>query len=254
MNKLIRWGTSLGMIGGTIIGGMLAMTLPAFALTEAQLLEKLTVVPMFTVTDASGAPLVANITSPDGEDTFSVAGVFVSHADAEDFIERVQQGEETSGVQITPVSLAEVYSLQRRSDEAEAGLIFQYLPNADDVNFAVNLLQEAGEEITAEEFSGVPVFLARSSADGGYLTVSQGEETVVPAFFDAEALESLIERAEAQNDDLVNTITIQVVNLSGIIATLENSENTDLEQLEFIPSQDEIEYIRSLAPAATPGE
>lgn len=246
MKALIRWGKTAGLIGGAVACSLLAGGLEALALTQEQIIEKLAAVPVFTITDAQGSPLVAS--PQNGEGQGAVAGVFLSQEDAQSFLNRVtQQDPEVAGnVQVTPVSLGQVYQLAQRSSQENAGLQFAYFADDAQIQSAVQLLQSSGQDISVEQFNGVPLFLARSTADGGYLTVTSEDQQVIPVYFEREGLQRLLDRVEQQQSDLAGNVEIQVVSLQGVIATMESSENPDLEQIMLIPPADSVEYIRSL--------
>lgn len=246
MKALIRWGKTAGLIGGAVACSLLTGGLEALALTQEQIIEKLAAVPVFTITDAQGSPLVAS--PQNGEGQGAVAGVFLSQEDAQSFLNRVtQQDPEVAGnVQVTPVSLGQVYQLAQRSSQEDAGLQFAYFADDAQIQSAVELLQSSGQEISVDQFNGVPLFLARSTADGGYLTVTSEDQQVIPVYFEREGLQRLLDRVEQQQSDLSGNVEIQVVSLQGVIATMESSDNPDLEQIMLIPPTDSVEYIRSL--------
>ncbi len=246
MKALIRWGKTAGLVGGAVVCSLLAGGLEALALTQQQIVEKLAAVPVFTITDAEGSPLVAS--PQNGEGQGAVAGVFLSQEDAQSFLNRVsQQDPNVAGnVQVTPVSLGQVYQLAQRSSQEDAGLQFAYFADDAQVQSAVELLRSSGQDISVEQFNGVPLFLARSTTDGGYLTVTSDDQQVIPVYFEREGLQRLLDRVEQQQSDLAGNVEIQVVSLQGVIATMESSENPDLEQIMLIPPADSVEYIRSL--------
>jgi hypothetical protein len=249
MKKLVRWGTTAVLIGGAVAGSLFTGGLRALALTQAQIVEMLSAVPMFTITDSNGSPLVASPASAEG-DQGSVAGVFVSREDAQAFLQRIssQNPEIANNVRVTPVSLGEVYQLATASANQNSGLRFAYFAERDQVESAVQILRQGGQQVSAEQFNGVPLFLAKAGADGGYLTISQNGEQVIPIFFEREGLQRLVDRVRQQQPDLATSIEIQVVNLEGVIQTLESSNNPELSQVILIPTADSIEYIRSLQP------
>ncbi|NET30505.1 MAG: hypothetical protein F6K19_00630 [Cyanothece sp. SIO1E1] len=243
MKSLIRWGTTLGIVSGAVLGSLLTGFLPAWALSDEEIVEKLSSVPVFTITDENGAPLVAS--SPEGEDKSSVTGVFISREDAENFLSRIggQDPELVNNVQIIPVSLGEVYKLAQANSAREDGLEFAYVPMQTQVESALSILQQEGEEVS--RFNGVPLFLARAGEEGGYLTIQQGENQVIPLFFKQEELQSLLDRFKESQPEVAN-VTIQVVNLEGVIDTLQQSTNPQLDQVLLIPPSESLEYVRSL--------
>ena len=64
MKSLVRWSATLGLVGSTLLGSVFTGNLQALALPEEQVVKTLQPIPVFTVTDAQGAPLVASV--PDG--------------------------------------------------------------------------------------------------------------------------------------------------------------------------------------------
>ncbi|WP_204368482.1 hypothetical protein [Neosynechococcus sphagnicola] len=63
MKSFVRWGATLGLIGGALLGPSLTPVVmertQVLALTEAEIITKLKPIPVFTLTNAEGAPLVA---------------------------------------------------------------------------------------------------------------------------------------------------------------------------------------------------
>lgn len=248
MKRLIQWSRALGISGAAALGTLFAVGLPAFALPTEVISEKLSTVPVFTITDGNGAPLVASTATEEGGEV-SVAGVFISRQDAQNFLDQVrsQESEISDQVQIELVSLGEIYELAEANSQKPDGVLFEYVPTRQQVDAAITLLKEDNPEITA--FNGVPIFVARAGEGGGYLTIEQGERQIIPMFFSQEELQSLITGLEQSQPDLAATVEVQVVNLEGVIAKLEDSDNPQLNQVVLVPPADSINYIRSLQPA-----
>ena len=59
MNSLMRWSTTLGLVGSTVLATWLGQTLKVLALPTDDVIKILQGVPVFTISDAQGAPLVA---------------------------------------------------------------------------------------------------------------------------------------------------------------------------------------------------
>ncbi|HEY9817092.1 MAG TPA: Tic22 family protein, partial [Candidatus Obscuribacterales bacterium] len=180
MRSLMRWSTALGIVAGSLAGAVLTGTMPALALTEEQVMERLRSVPVFTITDESGSPLVAAPESATESGTtpgVPVAGVFISQDDAENFLNNLQSQNPdlASNVQVVPVSLAEVYQLAVTSRQESAGVEFVFVPMVAEVESAVDILRTQGQDVN--EFEGVPLFIARSlEGEGGFLTIESGQE------------------------------------------------------------------------------
>lgn len=253
MKSFVRWSTVLGVVGSALIGSAFTSNLPAFALPKEQVLQKLRSVPMFTIADAQGAPLVAS-PSAQGQKSKPVAGVFVSQRDAQAFLDNLKQKNPdiAKNVKVIPVSLAEVYELGQANKDKPDGLAFAFVPTKQQVDSAMALLKQGGQNV--QKFNGVPVFLAKGGKQSGYLTIKRGDQQVIPLFLKKEELQGMVDRLKQQQPDLASTIQIQVVNLEGVIQTLTDSNNQELNQIVLVPPQDSVDYLRSLQPQGGAGK
>lgn len=252
MKLLARSLAVLSLVGSTILGPSLMGDMRALALPPEQILQKLRPVPVFTITNQEGAPLVASIS--DGNDNSSVAGVFISRSDAENFVNQLTQRnpELANSVKVVPVSLAEVYEMQQSNQgTADRPLSFDYVPVAAQVDLARSVLDQNGQE--GAKFNGVPLFLATGGQENGYLTIEQGSEQVIPLFFNKADLEGLLGRLQSQQPDLAGSVSIQVVNLQGVLKLLQNSNDNQLDKIVLIPPRESLEYIRELQ-GSQPGQ
>ncbi|MBD2464288.1 hypothetical protein H6G89_25115 [Oscillatoria sp. FACHB-1407] len=242
MKSFVRWSTALSLAGGVLLGSLFVGGARSLALTAEQVAERLRPVPVFTLTDREGSPLVA---TQEGQNSTPVAGVFISMQDAQNFLTSLRQNnpDVAQGVQVTPVSLAEVYQLEIADESNE--LEFAFIPMQQEVQVAVEVLRQNGENV--QEFEGVPLFIARSGAqENGYLTIQQGDQQVIPIFFKRDDLQAMLERVRQQQPELTNNVSIQVVNLEGLINTLQSSENQELNRILLVPPRESIEFIQSL--------
>lgn len=238
MKSLIRWGTTLGLVGTTLVGTVLGGNLQALALSEEEILEQLRSVPVFTITDSQGAPLVAS-----SDEQRSVAGAFISQQDALAFIEKLKQenAELGNSVRVLPVSLGEIYKLNNSSESQEDAVNFAYVPVEEQVEQAVTILK--GENPEATQFPGVPLFFARGIEQEGYLTIQVGEQQLIPFFFEKEQLEARVGDTP---------VKIEVVPLEGVIQAFEDS-NTEaddafLKSIILVPSRESLQFLQSLSP------
>jgi nickel transport protein len=263
MKSLIRWSATLTLIGGVVCSSVLAGAARVLALPAAQVMERLRSVPVFTLANEQGAPLVA--TPEEGTNRQPVAGVFINHEDAEAFLNNLKTNnpQAAQGVRVVPVSLADVYQLAQRQGSqqgaqgaqgaqaaqgAEDQLRFAFIPAQQQVDAAMTLLRQNGQ--TVERFQGVPLFVARSGGqNAGYLTIRQGDKQVIPVFFDKAELQGVIDRLRQQQPDLATNVNVQVVGLEGLIQTLQTSDNPELNQLLLVPARSSVDFVRSLQPA-----
>lgn len=245
MKSLVRLGAVLGIMASTLIGPSLK-DLSALALPADKILQKLAPVPVFTITDKNGSPLVASVKKEGGNSNSSVAGVFISKSDADAFVERLktENPDLAATVKVVPVSLGEVYEMSQSSQKDGQRLQFAYVPIRKQVESAKALLKQSGQEVS--QFNGVPLFIAKGGPDNGYLTIQRGEQQVIPMFFNKEDLQGMLDRAKTQQPDMFSAVKIEVVNLEGVIDALQNENDPFLEKIIFIPPRESLEFVQKL--------
>ena len=248
IKPLIRLTLTVGVAGATFLSWGAIENLTAIALPEEEVLEKLEPVPVFTIADEQGAPLVAS-----GEDDAKVAGVFISQQDANEFVNQLktENPELAAQVQVVPVSLGEVYKLAESVQSQENALNFAYVPEEE----AVNSAKTIGEENQQPYQGGVPLFVARGGEGNGYLTFERNSQQVIPFFFDKAQLEQMVARFKEQEPEKAANVDIEVHPLEGVIETLETSSDEILEKIVLVPSTESIQFLQNVsAPAAGEGQ
>ncbi|HAT14201.1 MAG TPA: hypothetical protein DCS91_12085 [Microcoleaceae bacterium UBA11344] len=251
MKLLVRLGAILGIVGCTLLGPSPIANMSALALPEPQILEKLRSVPVFTITDAAGAPLIASVPKQgQGQSgNASVAGIFISQKDAQAFVDQLKtkNPQLAASVRVTPVSLGEIYQISQANKGKPDEVVFAYVPTPQQVQLAKTVLQQTGQQVN--EFNGVPLFLARGGPENGYLTIQRGQQEVIPLFFNKEELQGMVERFKQQQPNVTATIKIEVVNLESVLEALRTENDPFLSQLILVPSRESLEFVRSLQPA-----
>lgn len=255
MKSMSRWG-ALGVAGSAIIGSSLIGIMQALALPQEQIVKKLGPVPVFTITDSKGAPLVASVPSQQNQGAqnrqsqTSVAGVFINQSDAQAFVEDLKKKnpELAKTVRVVPVSLAEVYKLDQGQGKPNS-LDIAYVPSKQQVDAALTVMRQSGQK-NANQFNGTPLFVARAGKEKGYLTVKQADQQIIPFFFNKDELQSMLDRFKKQQPNLASTVEIQVVNLEGVLQTLQTRNDKQLNQIMLIPPQASIKFVQSLQPTS----
>lgn len=147
MKSLVRLSKTIGLVGGTVLASFFAQSMKVLALPQEQIVQTLQPIPVFTIADEQGAPLVAV-----GKDEKKITGVFISQQDAQQFFQQLQQQnpELAQKVKVQPVSLGEVFKLSQANEGKADGLNFAYVPMNDEVEAAkkssartVNNIKEA---------------------------------------------------------------------------------------------------------------
>ncbi len=251
MKSLVRLSATLGLVGSTLIGSFCTDNLRALALPDDQVIQKLRAVPVFTVTDAQGSPLVASVPNANGQNqqATAVAGVFISQKDAQAFIDRLktEKPDLAKTVQVVPVSLAEVYKLKKENENKPNGLNFAFIPVQQQVQSAQTLMGQGGQQ--AQQFQGTPLFVARGGQQQGYLTVQENGTQVIPFFFDREQLQGMVDRFKQQQPNLASTVRVEAVSLEGVLQTLQTSNNEQLNSIVLVPSRESLDFLRALPGA-----
>jgi Tic22 family protein import component len=242
MKALLRLGTTLGLIGTTAIGTWLGAMGQAFALPTEEVVKILQGVPVFTIVDAQGAPLVAV-----GENDKKVTGVFISQKEANSFFEQLkkQKPDVAAQVSVQPVSLGEVFKLAQANAQKPDALNFAYVPIASEVQKA--------QKMPGSEFKGgVPLYVARGGKDQGYLTIQQDNQQVIPFFFEEKQIQEMVERFKKEKPDLASTLVIDVVPMENVMGTLESSDDAMLKQIRIVPTEEAIQFIRTISAQQPP--
>ncbi|AFZ46679.1 Tic22 family protein [Cyanobacterium stanieri PCC 7202] len=237
--SLVNTIRNASIVGATVVSCWLAPMGKLLALPQEVIVEKLQSIPVFTVADEQGAPLVAT----NGENQNQrVAGVFISKADANNFVQQLRQSNPELGgqVQVIPVSLGEVYEMAEANANQPDGIRFAYVPRQADV--------EQARRLNSEYRSGVPLFVATAGDDQGYLTVRQGNQEFIPFFFEESQVRELVEGFKQSQPDMADSVQIEVVVLEGMISALEQGDDELLERIMLWPSQESIQFIRENTP------
>jgi hypothetical protein len=256
MRSIIRLGVVLGIVGSIWVSpnpplrwfsSLPVGTQPAYALPENQIMEKLRSIPVFTITDTQGAPLVATVPQANNKNA-SVAGVFISRNDAVAFVDRLKARDPqlASTIQVTTVSLGEVYRMSQQAQGAEDNVQFAYVPVQKQVESAKSVLQQNGQSVN--ELNGVPLFIAKGGPDNGYLTIQNGNEQVIPIFFNKEDLQNMLTQFKTQQPDLISSVKIDVVILEGLLDALKRDNDQFLNRIVLIPPRETLEYLKQNQP------
>ncbi len=241
MKSLIRWSATMGLLGAVVTAGL--GQLKALALPTEQIMQKLNPVPVFTITDEKGTPLVA---SRNEDQNSQFAGVFISQQDAKNFVTRLQDQNPdlASKVKVVPVPLGKVYELEQKNQSEGNNLNFTYVPNEEAVNSAKAILDQNGQQYKG----GVPLFVAKGGDDQGFLTIEKDSQQVIPFFFEKQQLDNMVNKFKEQQPNLANSVNVEVVLLEVVIETLQNSEDQTLNKIVLVPSNESIKFLQENAP------
>lgn len=228
----------VALVSGSLLGSGLAVPMPAEALDEAVIVDKLEQVPVFIILNSDGQPLTAAAEVNNVE--VKVPVVFLDGEAATTFLNRARQEDPSAAIAL--VDLGTLFQETVLGDEDQTPLL--YLP----------IVQERDAALRIEsDFQGVPLFIARQGQDGPYLTITQNGETALPMFFSRNDLQTLLDRYRETNAAASNNIVVQVLSLEWLLAVMANSDDpaldAQLRQVRLFPSTAVLNYIRSQQPA-----
>lgn len=258
--SLVNLAATAGVAGAIAVSPI--FTLKAEALTEAQVLERLGSIPVFTITDDKGSPLLGAIPQqPNAKpDDSQLLFFFLGPDEAQMMLAQVQKSNPEVGkkAQIVIRSMNDAYTVIRQNKDKK--IVFQFIPTKASVESARTILTAQG--VAADKIPNVPVFFAigGQANSQGLLTMSIDQngkkEQVVPFFLDKTDLQNLLDRAGKEQPDVAKTTKIQVASLFQVLDSMvskDDKPNPEVERFQFVPSRSSFEYIlKNTKQSATP--
>ncbi|MEA5506400.1 Tic22 family protein [Halotia wernerae UHCC 0503] len=252
MKALVRWGATLGLVGSTLLGTVFVGNAPVLALSEQQIKEKLDSVPVYVITNEKGLPLsrplpeAQNGKKPGG----SVTGVYLSRQEAQAFISELRNAkgkdpkmeEMVKSLQVTALPLGVIYQQLQQSKNQPNRLLFAFKPVEQEIKGAMDLLRQSGQKV--EQFKSVPIFAVRFAPDQGYVPIklTSDKEQLIPLFLSKQDAQGLLSQVKPK----FPKADIQVIDVDGVIKTLQDKNDDWLKQVVLVPSQESREYIKTL--------
>ncbi len=245
MKTLVRWGTTLGVVGSTLLATVFSGNAPVLALPEQQITQKLNEVPVFLVTNPQGVPLTRTVpANQNGQKPTTVADVFMNGQEAQGFIDLLRKekdpklAEMVKTLQVRAVPMGQIYQIFRQNINKPDRVVFDFQPAKQETEGAMALLRQKGQQV--KQFPNVPVFIVKS-AEKGYVSVQRrsDKKDVIPLFLSQKDAQNLLNQVKQQ----VPKAEIQVVDIDSIIKTLQEKNDGWLNQVTLVPSSDSLQYI-----------
>jgi Tic22-like family len=221
---------------------------PLQALPDAQIIEKLQNIPVFTLTDQGGAPLTASVNGDPKKGSYT--GVYLSQKEAKTFLQKLQREnpEIAKKLQIRAVPLSEMYKIQI-ANNSTSKLDIAFVPNDAQVKTALALTQKTNPQV--KSFNGVPLFVARAGKQKGYITVNYKDKKIIPLFFEREQVQVIIDQFKKENPALASTTDVQVLTLESLLDTMRTKNDALYSQVAINPSREAIEYLKTQVGSGT---
>ena len=245
-------------------------TLKAEALTEAQVLERLGSIPVFTITDDKGASITVPVPKQPNskpEDPSQVVPFFLSPIEAETVLNQIKTANPEVGkkLNISVLPMNDAYKAVLENKDKKVG--FDFLPARTNFEFARSIWTSQGVPADKIPYE-VPVFFAISGQANSevFLTMiidkNGKKENFVPFFFDKSDLQDSINLAVKANPDIAKSAKIQALPLSRVLGSMlskDNKPNPQVESFLFMRSRSSFEYIlknsnQSNSPQVTPSK
>jgi Tic22-like family len=214
--------------------------LPAQALPEAQIVDKLRQVPVFTITNGTGNFLQQSVTA--AGKTRTITPVFMELKDAVSFLKKLKkdQPKQSKVAQITVVPLSEIYKLQVDAQKKSQNVSFVFFPTEQQLKNA-QLLKKPYQ---ANAFYPVPLFMIAIEQQGKYVTVQ--ENNLTPLFLSKQQAQQWLDRVRKKDPKLVAKAQIKVNFLHVVIADFQSQNYPGQQQLVIVPSAESVASIRKL--------
>lgn len=237
--------TKTGLAVTTIFGSTVLSMSQVFALPQAEVVEKLSPVPVFSLTNDEGDPLLFQVNN---NPNTARMNVFVSPQDAQNFINTLkQQNPEAANTydNITPFPLGQIYRIAVESKDDENKVIFSFQPKQNEATLAFDILKQENPQL--DEWRGVPLFYATLTQNGQevYLPTEQGK---IPLFFEKAGLQTEIDRLKQSQPEIGNLVEIKVARLEDLITAFHNQDDNTLRNMILVPTEESKQFIRSISP------
>ncbi|MDJ0599178.1 MAG: hypothetical protein QNJ37_10110 [Crocosphaera sp.] len=238
MKSIFHWSLTLGIFLNPVSNLSLIQATPVVALPQSQVVEFLSGIPVHSLLDEEGLPIGRQL-----DDGSIVTPVFMSRREAQAFMRELQKidPESAKSYRIQVLPLSNIYEIARGTSSNSTRLFLEYIPSAKELQSARQLVSETGQKYPGD----VPLYIAQIESDQSYLTIKQDDQEIVPIFFEKATIDQWINTVSQNQPQLGQSISINVISLSGLIANLEKHDNNLLRSLRFWPSQEMMEIIRS---------
>ncbi|MEM9135977.1 MAG: Tic22 family protein [Cyanobacteria bacterium P01_F01_bin.42] len=263
MKRIKNWAFTLGLAGSLLLGAASPRT--AVALSEAEVMSRLTTVPVFTLVDDKGNPIVGSL--PDAQQQPKpVLLFFLNHKDALEQLSffKKEKPAEAEKVGIRLLSMKEVLeSFDKIKDKSQ--VIFSIEPNTTQLQTAVNLLKtegqlmdQAGKLVTKDGKAfvpDVPLFYPTTTGQDGksrFLPLSvervvEGKkqtDSFVPFYLSKGDLDRDLQ--ELMKQPTQNKVEVKVLMFNAFLSYLYNAKTPQEAPFRLIPSDESSKFVNSL--------
>jgi hypothetical protein len=255
MKSLVRWGTTVGVVGSTLAATFLNGVVPVFALPEQQIKQKLDEIPVWLITNNQGSPLSRQLPDSQGKKGGSMTFVYMSRQEAQESIKQLQSAKDKDpkmvemfkSLQATTVPLGTIYQKLQQTKNQPDKLFFSFKPADNEIKGATELMRASGQDI--KQIRSIPTFLVRFAPGKSYVPIQLADKKeYIPVFTSKKDADALLNQIKPSSPKA----SIEVVDVDRILQTLQQKNDKGLEQIVFFPSPEAREYIRQVSKNTAP--
>jgi hypothetical protein len=219
---------------------------PVQALPEAQIVEKLQKVPVFTITNDKGNFLQQSVKVADKNRL--ITPVYMELKDAALFLKTLKknQSPQSKVAQISIVPLSEIYKLQVEAQKKSDNVSFVFVPTEQQLKNA-QLLKKPYQ---VNAVYPVPIFMIAIKQQDKYVTIQQ--DNLTPLFLGKQQAQQWLEKVRKKDPKLVAKAEIKVNYLHNVLQDFQAKNYPGQQQLVLVPSAESVESIRKLQAAQKP--
>ncbi len=261
MKRLARFGVLASLIGGMWVAPAITRQMVAQALPQEQVLQQLSNVPIFMITNSKGEPLTYTVPNPtDKNKQVQVYTFFISKQDAEATITSLkkQQPDVGNNARVSAASLSGAIKAAL-DGQKNPTLGVDIIPSRVQLEKAIALLKATGDlqekdgKLLTKDGQpfrgGTPLFFVADTASGNPIAIeAQVQENgqnktmrFVPFYFDNAQLQTELDTAKKTNPELAKNTSIRVVMLDMLVATLLSSSDPAVGQIQLVQTPDAIQ-------------
>lgn len=246
MKSLAQWGATIGLIGSTVLTTWFGNPMKALALPDADVFKVLEPIPVFTIANDKGAPLVG---VDNNKQQFTL--VFISQEEAKKSYQQLAKDKPDIAkdfkVRVLPLSV--IYKFEVDNAKATPKLNIGYIPSQAEIESAKKILTASGQQYQG----GVPLFVVRAGKEQGYPTISFNNEQRIPLFFEESQIQDLVTQLKKDKPELASTVKVDVVFLESILNAFQSKNDDYLKQIVIWPTAEMLKVIETANAQNKPG-
>ncbi len=263
MKRIRNWALTMSLAGSLLLG--VVSPRAALALTESEVMSKLTSLPVFTLVDDKGNPIVGSIKDAQQQEK-PVLLFFLNHEDALKQLAFYQKEKPAEGKKagLRLLSMKEVLeSFDRIKDKSK--VIYSIEPNTTQLQTAIELLKTDGQIVSKDGklvtkdgkafVPDVPLFYPTTTGEDGkarFLPLSverevDGKKTTdsfIPFYLSKADLDRDLQKLLKQPEQ--PKVEVKVLMFNSFLGYLHNAEKAQDVPFRLIPSDESSKFVNTL--------